>query len=140
MAAEQPVLLVELERDLGAPADGWSRELGRRRIEICRDDLGRLAVPREVARAIYAEHFEAEARAARRRQELEERLVEADAVRRSQIPRGIPLDAVPVGVSPGEWLMRADPMTGPRRSSVLADMLDNPDGGLIYHPLNEGAS
>jgi hypothetical protein len=52
---EQVVLLVELERDLGAPAAGWVAELGRRGVDVVEDDLGRAAVDRAVARALFAE-------------------------------------------------------------------------------------
>jgi hypothetical protein len=83
---------------------------------------------------LLAEHREAEARAARKRAELERRLVEADLLRRSQIPPGIPLDAVPAGVSPGEWLMRSDPERQQgRRRSVLEDALAH--AGTVIHPL-----
>jgi hypothetical protein len=126
MAAEL-IPLSQLELDMPVPAAGWPAEL------VVTDDIGRASVPREVARSLLAEHREAEARAAHRRAELEARLVEADAVRRSQIPPGIPLDAVPVGVSPGEWLMRSDPMTGPRRRSLVEDALAH--AGTVYHPL-----
>jgi hypothetical protein len=138
MTAEQVVLLVELDRDLGSPAAGsWAAELERRGVVVFEDDLGRPAVDRAVARALFAEHREAEARNARRLQELERQAIAADAARRAQIPPGIPLDAVPVGVSPGEWLMRSDPMVGARRRSVVEDALEH--GGSVIYSLNEGA-
>jgi hypothetical protein len=116
-----------LALDVPEPVGGWPG--------VVEDDVGRPSVPREVARSLLAEHREAEARAFRHRQEIEERLIEADAVRRSQIPPGIPLDAVPAGVSPGEWLMLSDPEAqSGRRESVVEHALQRRDGA-VYHPL-----
>jgi hypothetical protein len=73
--------------------------------------------------------------------EIEERLVEADAARRAALPAGVSADAVPVGVSAGLAMMLADPMQGARRRrSVLEHSLEHPDGGLIFHPINEETS
>jgi hypothetical protein len=78
------------------------------------------------------------AEAAARQAAIEERLVAADAARRSQIPPGIPLDAVPIGVSPGEWLMLADPeRQRSRRRSVVEDALAG--AGTVFTPIREDA-
>ena len=67
--------------------------------------------------------------------EAERRLVEADAARRAAIPKGVPLDSVPVGVSAGLAMMLADPMDqGRRRESVLEHALARRDGA-VYHPV-----
>jgi hypothetical protein len=133
---ERPVPLSELERDLPEPAAGWVAELGRRGIEIVRDDLGRPAVDRAAARAIFAEHLEQEEAAARRRVEIERRAIEADRVFRASLPSGIPAGQVPAGVSGAQLLMLSDPeRQGARRQSVLEHSLANPDGALIYHPV-----
>jgi hypothetical protein len=140
MAAEQPVLLVELERDLAAPADGWVAELDRRGVVVVADDLGRLAIDRSSARAIYAEARESEARKARKQEELEQQAVEKDRQFRASLPGGVPADQVPEGVSAGLAMMLADPMQGPRRTSVLEDVLANPGGGgVIFRPLSGDA-
>ncbi len=133
---EQPVLLAELERDLPVPAVGWAAELAGRGVAVVLDDLGRAAVERSIARAIYAEHFEAEARTARKRAELEQRAVEADQRFRASLPAGIPAGAVPEGISAGMLMMLSDPMQGARRESVLEHALAN-GGTVAYHPVRE---
>ena len=130
-----PVLLAELERDLGAPPTGWAAELERRSIAVITDDLGRPAITRDAARSLFAERREQEAAAARAREELERRLVAADEARRAALPRGIPAGAVPTGMSAAELLMLSDPFPAVRRESVLEHSLANPDGALIYHPV-----
>ena len=137
MTAEQPVLLVELERDLPSPADGWAAELNRRGVVIVADDLGRQAIDRSTARAIYAEAREQQEAAARRRAEIEQRLIAADEARRAALPKGIPVDAVPTGMSAAELLMLSDPFPATRRQSVLEHALQHPSGALVYHPIRE---
>jgi hypothetical protein len=67
--------------------------------------------------------------------EIEERLVEADEARRAAIPRGIPVTEVPEGMTAAMLLMAADPMSGPRRESMVVHALSNPAGALVYHPI-----
>jgi hypothetical protein len=67
--------------------------------------------------------------------EIEERLVEADAARRAAIPRGIPVDAVPTGMTAAQLMMASDPFPAKRRQSVLEHSLENPAGSIIYTPL-----
>src|SRR5512132_4054269 len=105
----EPVPLSELERDLPAPAAGWAAELDRRGVAVVTDDLGRAAVDRATARALFAEHRENEARKARRREEIEQRVIAADEARRAALPKGIPVNAVPTGVSAAELMMLSDP-------------------------------
>jgi hypothetical protein len=134
MTAEQPVLLVELERDLGAPPLGWARELDGRGVVLVEDDLGRAAIDRAVARALYAEYREAEARAARHRQEIERRAIEADEARRAAIPKGVPVAVA--GVTAAELLMALDSDERPhRRETVLEHSLRNPAGSITYHSI-----
>jgi hypothetical protein len=136
----QPVPLTELERDLPAPAVGWAAELGRRGVAVVLDDLGRAAVDRATARALFAERREQEEAASRRREELERRVVAADEARRAALPRGIPAGAVPEGLSAGLLMMLSDPMPGSRRQSVLEHSLEHPAGAIVYTPINEDAS
>jgi hypothetical protein len=135
MTAEPAVPLTELERDLPAPADGWAAELDRRGVAVVLDDLGRAAVDRATARALFAEHRESEARAARKREELERQVIAADEARRAALPKGIPVDAVPAGVSAAELLMLSDPFPVKRRQSVLEHALEHPGGATVYTPV-----
>jgi len=129
-----------LERDLPAPAVGWAAELGRRGVAVVLDDLGRAAVDRATARALFAERREQEEAASRRREELERRGGAADEARRAALPRGIPAGAVPEGLSAGLLMMLSDPMPGSRRQSVLEHSLEHPAGAIVYTPINEDAS
>ena len=70
---------------------------------------------------------------------IEERAIAADEARRAAIPKGIPLDSVPVGVSAGLAMMLSDPFPTKRRQSVLEHSLENPHGALVYTPINEDA-
>jgi hypothetical protein len=137
---ERVVPLTELERDLPAPPAGWAAELDRRGVAVVLDDLGRAAVDRATARALFAEYREQQEAAARRRAEIEQRAIEADQRFRASLPRGVSADAVPVGISAGLAMMAADPMPGARRQSVLEHALEHPAGAIVYTPINEDAS
>jgi hypothetical protein len=67
--------------------------------------------------------------------EVEERLVAADQAFRASLPAGIPAGAIPPGMTGGQLMMAADPMRGSRRESVVHHALANPDGAILYHPL-----
>jgi anti-sigma factor RsiW len=135
MTAEQPVLLVELERDLGERPLGWVAELDRLGVEVVEDDLGRPAISRSSARAVYAEARAADARAARRRAEIERRVIAADEARRAALPKGIPAGAVPAGMTAAELLMASDPFAATRRQSVVEHALEYPGGATVYTPV-----
>jgi hypothetical protein len=79
--------------------DDQARALAKTMRGIRHDWAGRPCITWSVA-AELLESLQAEA--ARRRAEIEERLIAADQARLAALPSGIPLDAVPVGVSPGE--------------------------------------
>jgi hypothetical protein len=130
----EPVPLSELARDLPEPAVGWAVELERRGIEIVEDDLGRAAITRAVARAIFAEHRENEVLMARHREEIEQRVIAADEARRAAMPRGVPAGMIPAGLTGGQMMMAADPMSGARRESPVEHALRN-SGSAVYHPL-----
>jgi hypothetical protein len=136
----EPVLLVELERDLAPPADGWAAELDRRGVVVVADDLGRPAIDRATARALFAEAREQQEAAARKRAEIERQVIAADEARRAALPKGIPVDAVPTGMSAAELLMLSDPFPAKRRQSVLEHSLEHPGGSVIFTPINEDAS
>jgi hypothetical protein len=138
---EPVVPLSELERDLPAPPGGWAAELAGRGAEIVLDDLGRAAVDRATARALFAEHREQQQVADRRRAEIERRAIEAHQRFRASLPAGIPWSAEVPGLTPAMLMMAADPMgQGSRRESVLEHSLSNPAGALVFHPVNEDAS
>jgi ParB-like chromosome segregation protein Spo0J len=139
---EQPVPLSELSRDLPEPAAGWAAEMAARGVEVVLDDLGRAAISRRAARLLFTEHLAQEELAARRRAEVEEQVVAADAARRAALPRGIPAGSLPEGVSAGLAMMLADPeRQESKRESVLEHSLNHPAGALVYHSLQpEGAS
>src|SRR5829696_7710579 len=106
--------------DLPAPAVGWAAELAGRGVEVVRDDLGRPSITRAAARDLFAEHREQQEAIARRRAEIEQRVIAADEARRAALPRGIPVHAVPEGMSAAQLMMAADPMGDrSRRESVL---------------------
>jgi hypothetical protein len=139
--AGEPVPLSELARDLPEPVGGWAAELERRFIPLVEDDLGRPAVERVAARALFTEHRQQQEAAAVKRAELERQAVADDEQRRASLPSGIPAGSLPEGVSAGLAMMLADPMQGPpRRQSVLEHALENPAGALVYHPIRDEAS
>jgi hypothetical protein len=128
----------ELELDLPAPVTGWGIELDRRGIPITEDDLGRKAIARGDARQLFAEHRQAEAEKAQRRQESERRAVEADQRWRAALPAGIPVDTVPAGMTAAQLMMASDPMDqGARRESVLEHALAHEAGAIVFHPIGD---
>jgi hypothetical protein len=130
------VLVADVLAEAGGVDPSRSFDVGARALAktmrgVRRDWAGRPCITWSVATELL-DSLRAEV--ARRRAEIEERLVAADAARRAQIPRGVPLSAVPAGVSPGEWLMRSDPQAqGARRRSVLEDALAG--SRTTYHPI-----
>jgi hypothetical protein len=133
---EQVVPLSELERDLPAPPAGWAAELDRRGVAVVADDLGRAAVDRATARALFSEHHEQQVAAARKREEAERQAIEADQAFRAQLPKGIPVDAIPAGMTAGQLMMAVDRMAeGSKRQTVVEHALQNPDGAIVYHSI-----
>jgi hypothetical protein len=120
-----------LELDLPAPAD-WSAFLAAREIEITIDDVGRAAITRPDARRLFDEHREHEAKARERAAEVERAAVEADRLRRAQIYKGVPADAVPVGVTPSAAMLQAAHDAQPRRTSLLEEAFSNPGQTTIH--------
>jgi hypothetical protein len=76
------------------------------------------------------------AEAARKRAQLEERLVEADRVFRASLPAGIPVSAEVPGLTPAMLMMAADPeRQGSRRRSVVEDALAH--AGTVFTPIRD---
>jgi hypothetical protein len=120
-----------LALDLPAPMGGWEAELQRRGVAVGVDDIGRKAVSRRVARLLFTERDEGEARvreSAAQRDRLHE-------LHRQAIPVGVPAALVGYSENPARELvlngMQADRDSQPRRRSVLEDALDG--GGSIDH-------
>jgi hypothetical protein len=116
--------------------DGEAEALATSLRGVRRDWSGKPCIPWTMAAEVL-ESLRAEAN--RKRQAIEERLVEADRLRRSQIPQGIPVASLPEGVSAGLAMMLSDPeLQGQRRTSVLEDALQRT--GTVFHPVGpEGA-
>lgn len=133
-----PISVVAL--DLPAPATGWPAWLADRHITVIRDDVGMKCISRGDARQLFADHLEDEARANRLRAEVERQAIEQDQQFRAQIAAGIPVDAVPVGMTAAELMMASDPMgEGSRRESVLEHALAHQDGAIVYHPIGDAS-
>jgi hypothetical protein len=75
------------------------------------------------------------AEAARRREEIEQRLVAADEARRAALPKGIPVGQVPTGMTAAELLMASDPFPTKQRQSVLEHAFEHPAGAVVYTPI-----
>jgi hypothetical protein len=136
LPAEQPIPPSHLELDLPVPTTGWRIELDRRGIEVVTDDIGRLSISRDNARLLIAEQRESEARQATMREEAERRAVEADQQFRAQLWTGLPWYELPaLDVPPVVAMTAAAHDAQPRRRSLVTDLLDNPDGGSVYHPI-----
>jgi hypothetical protein len=132
----EPIPLAVFELDYPTPPAGWAAELNRRGVAIVLDDIGRPSIPRAAARDLLTEHREEEARKARHREEIERRAIEADRAFRAQLSRGIPADAVPVGMTAAQLMMAADPMDErSQRESVLQHALRYRDGAIVYHSI-----
>jgi hypothetical protein len=72
---------------------------------------------------------------ARKRASIEERLIAADEAFRASLPTGIPVDAVPTGMSAAEMLMASDPFPAKRRTSVPVHALEHPSGAIVFTPI-----
>jgi hypothetical protein len=111
--------------------DTEARALAKEMRGVRRDWAGRPCITWSVA-AELLESLRAEA--ARRRQEIEERLIEADRQRRAALPKGIPASEIPAGLSPAGWLMASEPVPA-GRVSVVVDALSG--SGTTYHPIRD---
>jgi hypothetical protein len=113
------------------PGGGWDAYLTVRNIPVLTDDLGRASISRADAKQLFIERRENEARAREVAAEAERRAVEQDRVRRAQIWKGVPADAIPVGVSAGDAMAQAAKDSQPKRKSLLEDAFA---GESVFHP------
>jgi hypothetical protein len=131
--ADAPIPLSVLSLDVDPPTTGWEPFLTVRNIAVVIDDIGRKAVSRDDARRLITEKHENERRAQEVAKQNEQRLIEADRVRRASIWGGIPADHLPVGVSAASAMFAADRDARPRRLTPLQEALSSDT--LTYHPI-----
>jgi hypothetical protein len=135
---EQLLPLSHLALDLGGvPPEGWPSFLGRRSIAVVPDFLGRDAIGCDAARRVLDERRADELRKNALRREQERAAVEADELRLAQIYKGVPADAVPVGVHPSTAMLQAAHDAQPRRQSLMEEAFSN-SGETTFHPMPDG--
>jgi hypothetical protein len=133
------VPLSHLALDLPAPeAVGWGVFLADRGIAIVVDDVGRLSISRDNARQLLSEHRENEARAREMAAEREAQAIELDRQRRASLPAGVPVSAIPAGMTYGQAIASAelDSQTyRPSRRTLMEDVFDGAPDTLTFHPI-----
>lgn len=123
-----------LELDLPAPTIGWAAGLAERGIAVVIDDIGRLAVSRADARALFEEKRAAEVRQREAMERNERAAIEADRQWRAQLHPGVPWHRMPdPGLLPVLAMTAAAAAERPRRTSVLQDALAH--GETVMHIL-----
>jgi hypothetical protein len=135
---DHPIPLSVLELDLGqAPVGGWAAYLADRGVELVLDDVGRLAVSRDDARALLAEKREAEAHAREVMERREQQFIEQDQLRRANMPRGMPAGMVPDGLTGAEAMVLANEKRRPRsvHEQLLEAELSHREPELIYQSI-----
>jgi hypothetical protein len=126
---EPLIPLSVLGLDLAPSTAGWAADLAARGFSVELDDVGRLAVSREVARQLMAEKRESEQKA---RDAGVARDAEFERQRQANLPRGIPWYQIAPGQTPAEALIAAGGGDGrPRRRSVIEDPLDR-NSSVMY--------
>jgi hypothetical protein len=133
ISADALIPVSNLALDLDEPAGGWVAYLKGRGIEVMTDDIGRPSIARADARQLLDEQREAEARKRAKLAENERRAIEDDRLRRAQIWRGVPVEALPVGVSAGDAMAAAARESLPKRQSQLEEALSGES--MVYHRL-----
>lgn len=134
------VPLSHLELDLcRPPAVGWAAYLIERGIEVLTDDIGRLAVSRDNARTLLSEQREHESHVREMAAAQEQRFIEEDRRRRQLLPVGVPVSAIPAGLSYADvaWQTQLDAAANayrPGRRTLMEDVFDN-SGELTFHRL-----
>jgi hypothetical protein len=123
---EPLIPLSVLELDLAPSTAGWAADLAARGFSVELDDVGRLAVSREVARQLTAEKRESEQKA---RDAAVARDAEFERQRQATLPRGIPWYQIAPGQTPAEALIAAGGGDDrPRRRSVIVALRELADG------------
>jgi hypothetical protein len=133
----QLVSLVELELSLPAPAQGWAAHLADRNIEIVSDDIGRPSISRSAARQLLAERAEAEERKRQILARVDAAAVEFDRQWRAQLGVGVPATAIPHGMTyaAAAQSLELDGVGYQPKQSLVADVLDNSPGVMVFHPI-----
>ena len=117
---------------------GWADYLARRGMAFIPDSLGRDSVTHSHAKQLLDERRELVLRQRAAARVAEQLAVEDDQLRRKQIWGGIPVDRLPVGMSPTEAMVAAGEADRPRRRDVVASILDG--DGMTYQPYEREAS
>ena len=127
--------LSHLALDLPTPDEGWALFLGRRAITIRPDSLGRDSIDFGSARRLLDEQRAHVLRQAAQRRVAEQAAIEQDEAFRASLGRGIPVDAIPAGMTYGEAVQEAELNSRPYspRASVVEDLLGG--GGMTFHPI-----
>jgi hypothetical protein len=131
MMTEPFIPLSVLELDLPAPAIGWAAGLAEKGISTVLDDLGRLCVPRDVARQLFAKHRESEVRRREVMARIERQAEEKDREFRAQLWGGIRADHMPPGVAPAAVMLQSARDSQPKRATPLEESLAGET--MTYH-------
>jgi hypothetical protein len=140
--AADPVPVSHLALDLPEPpVGGWVAYLAGRGLEVLTDDIGRPAVSRAIAGQLLTECREDEIRRREAAEAAERQALEADRVRRANMPTGIPAGLVPDGLRPAEAMMLAGESSAPRAMCVREQLLQRElahrtEPELIYQPIS----
>jgi hypothetical protein len=131
---EELIPLSYLALDLPTPDEGWALFLGRRAITIRPDSLGRDSIDLGAARRLLDEQRAHVLRQAALRRVAEQAAIEQDQAFRASLGRGIPVDAIPAGMTYGEAAQEAELDSQPYRpSTLMEDVFDG--GGMVFHPI-----
>ena len=133
--APELIPLSHLALDLPTPDEGWVLFLGRRAITIRPDRLGRDSIDFGAAQRLFDEHRAHVLRQAGLRKVAEQAAIEQDEAFRASLGRGIPVDAIPAGMTYGEAVASAELDSQPYRprASMVEDLFDG--GGMVFHPI-----
>jgi hypothetical protein len=115
-----PLSVLQLDLDPGEP---WAVFLARRGIAFRPDRIGRDAVTAGDAQRLLAERRADELRQQQHLKVAEEEAVAADQARRALIWKGVPADALPVGVSASSVMLQAAKEAEPKRTTPLEHAL-----------------
>lgn len=134
--APELIPLSYLGLDLPVPDEGWAMFLGRRAITIQPDSLGRDSIDMGAAQRLLDEQRAHVLRQAALRKVAQQAAIEQDQAFRASLGRGVPVDAIPAGMTYGEAIHAAELNSRPYspRASVVEDLLGG-GGGMVFHPI-----
>jgi hypothetical protein len=142
--AGEPVPLSVLALDLAEPpaAGGWPGWLADRGIAMVFDDVGRRCIARVDAKKLLDRQRQDEIRKQDLAERLERAAIEADELRRAQIWKGVPADAMPPGAAPAAVMLQTAKDSLPRRTPTETEWLFGEIDTMVYHefPADEDES